>query len=71
MKPTEIKSLRREHGLTQTEFAALLRMSDRRTVRRWEEGAIAVSGPVSILLEMLAAGELPPRFLAAVRAEAS
>jgi DNA-binding transcriptional regulator YiaG len=69
MDPITIKNLRRAHGLTQTKFAALLRMSDRRTVRRWEEGAVEVSGPVSILLEMLANGELPARFIAAAHAE--
>ncbi len=63
MTPTEIQSIRKRAGLSQSGLAALLRIADLRTVRRWEKGEIAVSGPASIVLELLDSGELPERFL--------
>lgn len=62
MAPTEIKSIRERAGLTQTELARLLRISDIRTIRRWEQGEVPVSGPASIILELIAADELPNRY---------
>jgi putative transcriptional regulator len=62
MTPTEIKSIRQRYGLSQSELAALLRISDLRTIRRWEKGEVPVSGPASIVLELMDADELPNRF---------
>ena len=62
MTPAEIKSIRERAGLTQDQLAKLLRLSDSRTIRRYEDGSRQVSGPVAILMEMLAAGELPQRY---------
>lgn len=62
MTPAEIKAIRERARLTQAELADLLRISDRRTVRRWETGDVPVSGPASIILELMAADELPNRF---------
>lgn len=62
MTHTEIQSIRKRAGLTQSGLAALLRITDQRTVRRWEAGDMPVSGPASIILEMLDAGELPERY---------
>ncbi len=62
MTPTEVKAIRTANRLTQTELARLLRISDIRTIRRWEQGDVPVSGPASIILELLAAGELPNRY---------
>jgi DNA-binding transcriptional regulator YiaG len=70
MKGEEIRALRNSLNLTQTEFAVLLRLADRRTVRRWETDEQEVTGPVSLLLELLAAGELPRRFLDLARESA-
>ncbi len=56
MTPAEFKSIRQRAGLTQSRLAALLRISDGRAVRRWEAGDRQVSGPVSILMEMLRDG---------------
>jgi DNA-binding transcriptional regulator YiaG len=61
--PATITAIRKRAGLSQSGLAALLRISDQRTVRRWETGDIPVSGPASIILEMLDAGELPERYL--------
>ena len=62
MTPTEVQSIRNRAGLTQTELARLLRISDIRTIRRWETGDVPISGPASILLELLDSGELPERY---------
>lgn len=62
MSPNKVKTIRQRVGLTQSGLAALLRISDLRTIRRWETGDIPVSGPASIILEMLDAGELPERY---------
>ena len=62
MSPHEIKAIRQRFGLTQSGLAGILRISDIRTIRRWETGDIPVSGPASIVLEMMAEGELPTRY---------
>lgn len=62
MTPTEIKAIRQRYGLSQSELAALLRISDLRTIRRWEKGEVPVSGPASIVLEQMATGELPQQY---------
>ena len=62
MTPAEIQSIRKRAGLSQSGLAALLRVSDLRTVRRWEAGDVPISGPTSIILELLDSGELPERF---------
>ena len=62
MTPATIKAIRQRAGLSQPGLARLLRITDQRTIRRWEAGDIPVSGPASIILEMLDAGELPDRY---------
>jgi DNA-binding transcriptional regulator YiaG len=59
----ELRAIRTKHGLSVAQLARVLRLSDRSTIHRWEAGERAVSGPASILLEMLDAGELPARYL--------
>lgn len=56
MTPATLKAIRVRAGLTQTQLADFLRISDRRAVRYWETGERAVSGPVSLIMEMLDAG---------------
>lgn len=63
MTPGQFKSIRERAGLTQGQLADILRLSDSRTIRRYEDGSRAVSGPVSILMEMLDEGILPIRYL--------
>lgn len=67
MTNKEVQSIRKRAGLTQSGLAALLRITDQRTVRRWETGDIPVSGPASIVMELLDSGELPERFFSAMR----
>ena len=62
MPPETIIAIRKRAGLSQSGLAALLRITDQRTIRRWEKGDIPVSGPATIILEMLDAGELPGRY---------
>lgn len=62
MTPSEIIAIRKRAGLTQSGLASLLRIADKRTIRRWETGDIPVSGPASIILELLDRGELPERY---------
>ena len=67
MTPAQIKTIRQQAGLSQTGLAAVLRIADLRTIRRWEKGDVPISGPASIIMEMLEAGELPERFAELMR----
>lgn len=58
MTPATFKSIRQRAGLTQSGIAAILRISDTRTIRKWEAGDREISGPVSLLMEMLDVGRL-------------
>jgi DNA-binding transcriptional regulator YiaG len=58
MTPATFKAIRQRAGLTQSSLAALLRIGDLRTIRRWEVGEREISGPVTLLMEMLEAGDL-------------
>lgn len=62
MTPTEVKTIRQRFGLTQSELAGLLRIESRDTIRKWENGTRLVSGPASIILELMDSGELPSRY---------
>lgn len=56
MKPSKIRAMRREMGMTQRELAAALRLqpaSGRNTVRDWETGKRPITGPASMALECL------------------
>lgn len=55
-----LRAARSALGLTQTDFASLVRVADLRTVRRWESGVVPVPGPVAILVELLEAGVALP-----------
>jgi DNA-binding transcriptional regulator YiaG len=67
MTPETFKAIRAKSGLTQSRLASALRISDDRAVRRWEQGDRSISGPVSILMEMLDRGELPQRYIGEVK----
>jgi DNA-binding transcriptional regulator YiaG len=60
----EVRAIRTKVGLSLAGLAKVLRIEDRSTIHRWEKGARDVSGPASILMEMIDAGELPERYLA-------
>lgn len=48
----EIKRVRRELGLTQKEFAALVNAS-KPTIERWERSSEKITGPIVLLLKMI------------------
>lgn len=53
MTPEELKSIRKELGLTQLEFGRVLGLAGAdpsRTVRLWEAGKAPISGPVELCL---------------------
>jgi len=63
MTPADFNCIRQGKGLSIAQIARILRIADRSTVHRWATGERNISGPASILLEMLDRGELPARYL--------
>jgi DNA-binding transcriptional regulator YiaG len=57
MTPTDFRTIRNEAALTQSGLAARLRVT-LRAVQQWESGERNVSGPVSLLMELLREGKL-------------
>jgi DNA (cytosine-5)-methyltransferase 1 len=55
MSPAEIKAVRKRLGHSQRELAEVLRLgpNGERTIRRWEQGDIPITGPASLALELL------------------
>ena len=58
MTPAQFKAIRNRYGLSQSDLASLLRLSDGRTIRRYEDGSRQISGPISLLMELLDAGTI-------------
>lgn len=59
MTPDQFKTIRTNAGLSIDGLAMVLRLSDGRSVRRYEDGSRQISGPISLLMELLARdGEL-------------
>lgn len=54
MTTEELRSIRSQLGLSTAGLAALLQVSDGRTVRRWEAGDREIPGPAIVLLRLLA-----------------
>ena len=60
MSPETFKEYRQKLGLSQTQLSRLLGLHDgSRSVRRYEQGERAISGPVERLLTWLATGKKP------------
>ena len=53
MEPSDLRLLRRAAGLSQQALADLMNLGagGGRTVRRWEAGEVAISGPVAIAVK--------------------
>lgn len=64
MTGPELRRIRTEAGLSLDGLAKLLRIKDLSTIHRWEKGTRAISGPASIVLELLAIGALPKEYRA-------
>jgi transcriptional regulator with XRE-family HTH domain len=58
MLPAQFKAIRHKLGLTQSGLAARLRVEDIRSIRRYETGERSISGPVSLLMELMDAGNI-------------
>jgi DNA-binding transcriptional regulator YiaG len=58
MTPAQFKTIRTDASLTQEGLAQLLRLSDSRSIRRYEDGTRTISGPISLLMELLQDGKL-------------
>ena len=56
MTPLTFRTIRKSLGLSQAEMAYLLRIEDRQTISRYERGKRKVSGPVSLLMDLLDIG---------------
>lgn len=52
MTGEELKAARLALGLSQEEFAQLVRVSSGRTVRKWEDGERQIPGPVTVLVAL-------------------
>ena len=57
MTGEEFFKIRTDAGLSLRELGELLRISDLRSLQRWEDGTREVSGPVTVLMEMIARGD--------------
>lgn len=57
--PQSFKAGRLSLGLSCAKLAALFRVSDGRTVRRWEAGDRDIPGPAQVLMEALITRRLP------------
>lgn len=62
MTPSRIKSIRQTAGLSIRGLMAVLRIRDRKTPMRWESGEVDITGPASIVMELIESGELPARY---------
>ena len=60
MTHTQFKTIRIRLGLTERQLARILRVKDKRTIRRWGNGEVPVTGPVSYLMELLDEGLIGP-----------
>lgn len=57
MTPSEVRRCRQTLGLSQRGLARLLRLSEDngdRIIRRWEAGEVEITGPASLVLDILA-----------------
>lgn len=61
MTAEEFRMIREQLGLSLSELARALRITSVRNVAQFEEGARPVSGPVSLIMEHLKAGDIKPQ----------
>ena len=59
MTPDEFAAARAAWGLTQAELAIVLKVSEGRTVRKWEYGERPIEGLVLFAMEALLSGYRP------------
>ncbi len=62
MTAHEFFRIRTDAGLSLTQLGGVLRVSDTRSLQRWESGEKPVSGPVSVIMRLIEADQLPARY---------
>ncbi len=58
MTPEHFRQIREAAGLSRSQLAAILRIKEVKTIYRYEHGEREISGPVSLLMEMIEDGRL-------------
>ncbi len=53
MTPSELVAARKQLGLSQAGLAAVLGLANDRTIRRWEAGDMAISGPAQLAIRYM------------------
>lgn len=53
MTPDDFIRIRKQLGLSQAGLARLLGIKEDRTIRRWEAGEIAITGPAALCMRFL------------------
>jgi len=56
MTPEQFQQIRQRADLSRAQLAKLLRIKEVKTIYRYEHGEREISGPVSLLMEMIDAG---------------
>ncbi len=60
MTPVDFRRIRTTAGFTQAQLASFLRIESTRAIRYWETGQRPITGPVSLLMELLDGGVIGP-----------
>lgn len=58
MTPEHFRRIREAADLSRSQLAAILRIKEVKTIYRYEHGEREISGPVSLLMEMIESGKL-------------
>lgn len=58
MTPEQFRQIREAADLSRAQLAKILRIKEVKTIYRYEHGEREISGPVSLLMEMIDAGKL-------------
>lgn len=58
MTPEHFRQIREEADLSRSQLAKILRIKEVKTIYRYEHGEREISGPVSLLMEMIEDGRL-------------
>lgn len=58
MTPDQFRQIREAADLSRSQLAAILRIKEVKTIWRYEHGERDISGPVSLLMEMIEDGRL-------------
>ena len=57
MTPQQFKQIRHDAGLSLAQLSDIIKVHTR-TIRRYEDGSVPISGPVSVLMGLIRDGKL-------------